>query len=144
MTEKKEKEKKDKPEAAGPVIATIGRRKEAVARIFLREGEGKIIVNKRSFEDYFPRESHRLIINQVLEKADLVNKLDISARVDGGGTSGQAYAVRHGIARAIVKMHEDLRQAVKKAGFLTRDPRAKERKKYGRKRARKRFQYSKR
>ncbi len=125
-------------------IMATGRRKESTARVFLREGTGKVRVNKRSFENYFPRESHRLIINQPIKIAGLVDKLDIFAILTGGGTSGQAGALRHGITRAIVKFDETKKDAVKKAGFLTRDPRAKERKKYGRKRARKRFQYSKR
>ncbi|MBN1354450.1 MAG: 30S ribosomal protein S9 [Candidatus Omnitrophica bacterium] len=125
-------------------ITATGRRKEASSRVYLREGTGKILVNKRPFEEYFPRESHRLIINQVLKKAGLDGKLDIFATIGGGGTTGQAESLRHGIARAIVKFDPAKRTTVKKAGFLTRDPRAKERKKYGRKRARKRFQYSKR
>jgi len=125
-------------------IKATGRRKEATARVFLRKGTGKVRVNKRSFENYFPRESHRLIIKQPIKIADLVDKLDISATIAGGGASGQAGALRHGITRAIVKLDETKKAAVKKAGFLTRDPRAKERKKYGRKRARKKFQYSKR
>ena len=125
-------------------ITATGRRKESTARVFLRKGTGKVRVNKRSFENYFPRESHRLIINQPIKIAGLVDKLDISAILTGGGTSGQAGALRHGITRAIVKLDETKKAVVKKAGFLTRDPRAKERKKYGRKRARKRFQYSKR
>ena len=125
-------------------IMTIGRRKESTACVYLRECSGKIKVNKRSFESYFPRESHRLIINQPICAVNLVDKLDIIARITGGGVSGQAGALRHGISRAIVKLDGSTRQAIKKKGFLTRDPRAKERKKYGRKRARKRFQYSKR
>ena len=125
-------------------ITTVGRRKEATARVYLREGSGKIRVNKRAFEEYFPRESHRLIINQPIKMAELENKLDITATVTSGGISGQAQALRHGIARAIVKLDGDKKQVIKKAGYLTRDPRAKERKKYGRKRARKRFQFSKR
>ena len=125
-------------------IMTIGRRKEATARVYLREGSGKIKVNKRSLENYFPRESHRLIINQPIKAVKLEDKLDIMATVTGGGISGQADAIKHGISRAIVKLDETNRQVVKKKGFLTRDPRAKERKKYGRKRARKKFQYSKR
>jgi len=126
------------------LIKATGRRKTATARVFLRKGTGKVRVNKRSFENYFPRESHRLIIKQPIKIADLVDKLDISATIAGGGPSGQAGALRHGITRAIVKLDETKKAVVKKAGFLTRDPRAKERKKYGRKRARKRFQYSKR
>ena len=125
-------------------IMTVGRRKESVARVYLSEGSGKIKVNKRTLEDYFPRESHRLIINQPMKAVELENKFDIKATIRGGGTTGQADALKHGIARAIVKLDETKRSIVKKAGFLTRDPRAKERKKYGRKRARKRFQYSKR
>ena len=125
-------------------VQATGRRKESVARVFLREGTGKIKVNKRSFEEYFPRESHRLIINQPIKAAKLESKLDIFANLCGGGVSGQAGALMHGISRAIVNFDPTLRGILKKEGFLTRDPRAKERKKYGRKRARKRFQYSKR
>lgn len=125
-------------------IQATGRRKESVARVLLREGTGKILVNKRSFEEYFPRESHRLIINQPIKAVQLENKFDISANIRGGGVSGQAGALMHGISRAIVNFDLNLRPVLKKEGFLTRDPRAKERKKYGRKRARKRFQYSKR
>ena len=125
-------------------IMATGRRKEAVARVYLSEGSGEIKVNKRSFNDYFPRESHRLVINQPIKVASLENKLNIMATITGGGTNGQAGALRHGISRAIVKFDESKKAVVKKAGFLTRDPRAKERKKYGRKRARKKFQYSKR
>ncbi|UCD54793.1 MAG: 30S ribosomal protein S9 [Candidatus Omnitrophota bacterium] len=125
-------------------ITAIGRRKESTVRVYLREGTGKIRINKRSFENYFPRESHRLVINQPLKTAELKNKLDIFATINGGGISGQAQALRHGISRAIVKLDETKRSCIKKGNFLTRDSRAKERKKYGRKRARKRFQYSKR
>lgn len=125
-------------------IMTTGRRKESTARIYLREGSGKITVNKRTLENYFPRESHRLVINQPIKAVNLENKFDIVAKVAGGGVSGQAGAIRHGISRAIVKLDATNRKVLKKKGFLTRDPRAKERKKYGRKRARKKFQYSKR
>jgi small subunit ribosomal protein S9 len=121
-----------------------GRRKESIARVRLVAGDGKITVNSREFADYFPRESHRLIIMQPLELTKTVGKFSIFANVLGGGTSGQAEAVRHGIARALVKSDESLKAAVKKAGFLTRDPRMRERKKYGRKRARRRFQFTKR
>jgi len=123
-----------------------GRRKNSVARIRLVPGEGKITVNSRPFENYFTRESHRLIIMQPVELvgAGLKGKYDIYANVNGGGQSGQAGAVRHGIARALVKIDEALKTIVKKAGFLTRDSRMRERKKYGRKRARRRFQYTKR
>ena len=124
-------------------IAT-GRRKNSIARVRLIPGEGKMVVNSRPLGNYFSRESHRLIIMQPIELTKLDNKFDVYAKVQGGGTSGQAGALRHGIARAIVKIDESLRSLLKKAGFLTRDPRMRERKKYGRKRARRRFQYSKR
>lgn len=125
-------------------IAT-GRRKESIARVrVVMPGEGKIMVNKRPFNDYFPRESHRLIIMQPVEAANLTDKFDIYAIVNGGGGSGQAGALKHGIARALSKIDSSMRSVLKKAGFLTRDSRMRERKKYGRKRARKRFQYSKR
>ena len=121
-----------------------GRRKESVARIRILPGSGKITVNKRSFNDYFTRESHRLIIMQPLELVKLVTQYDIFANVNGGGMSGQAGAMRLGIARALVKAQDTLKPALKKSKFLTRDARARERKKYGRKRARRRFQYTKR
>ncbi len=121
-----------------------GRRKRAVARIWLFEGQGKINVNGRIFEDYFNRETDRLVIMQPFEVTDTKDKFDVRANVTGGGTSGQADAVRHGISRALILADNAYRKALKSGGFLTRDPRKKERKKYGRKRARKRFQYSKR
>jgi small subunit ribosomal protein S9 len=121
-----------------------GRRKTSVARVFLRPGQGQIIINKRPFDDYFPRESLRLIVAQPLELTGTVAQLDVKANVSGGGLSGQAGAVRHGIARALLAFDEKLRVQLKRAGFLTRDPRMKERKKYGQPGARKRFQFSKR
>ena len=124
-------------------IAT-GRRKRSVARVRMMQGTGKITVNGRSFNDFFTRESHRLIIMQPLELVKMPAQYDIFALVDGGGSSGQAGAVKLGIARALVKIQADLKSVLKKAKFLTRDPRARERKKYGRKRARRRFQYTKR
>ena len=126
-------------------IAT-GRRKNSVARVRIMPGEGKITINARPFEDYFPRETHRLIIMQPIElvSSKLSGKIDIFANVNGGGSSGQAGAMRMGIARNLVKIDEALKLIVKKAGFLTRDSRMRERKKYGRKRARRRFQYTKR
>jgi Ribosomal protein S9 len=124
-------------------IAT-GRRKNSIARVRLMNGDGKITVNKRPFAEYFPREVNRLIIMQPLELVNLVAKFDIHANCNGGGLSGQAGAVKLGIARALIKFDTELRASIKKAGFLTRDPRARERKKYGRKRARRRFQFSKR
>ncbi len=122
----------------------VGRRKESVARVRLRTGSGKINVNRRKFENYFPRETHRIIVLKPMEEAGTLKKFDVVATIDGGGISGQAGALRHGIARALLKYDENLRPVLKKAGFLTRDPRAKERKKYGQKRARKHFQFSKR
>ncbi len=121
-----------------------GRRKEATARVRMLSGSGKITVNSRPFNDYFTRESHRLIIMQPLELVKLPTQYDIFAIVEGGGASGQAGAMRLGIARALVKIQESLKSPLKKAKFLTRDARARERKKYGRKRARRRFQYTKR
>ncbi len=124
-------------------IAT-GRRKNSIARVRLIAGDGKVTVNKRPFNAYFPRESNRLIIMQPLELVKLVGKIDVFVNANGGGLSGQAGAVRHGISRALVKMDETLKNDIKKAGFLTRDSRMRERKKYGRKRARRRFQFTKR
>jgi small subunit ribosomal protein S9 len=121
-----------------------GRRKTSIARVYLRPGQGQITVNKRTFADYFPRESLRLQVVQPLELTGTATQLDVKANVRGGGLSGQAGAVRHGIARALLVFDEKLRQQLKRAGFLTRDPRMKERKKYGQPGARKRFQFSKR
>jgi small subunit ribosomal protein S9 len=121
-----------------------GRRKTSVARVFLRPGQGQISVNKRTFEDYFPRESLRLMVAQPLELTNTAGQLDVKVNVAGGGLSGQAGAVRHGIARALLVYDGNLRPQLKRAGFLTRDPRMKERKKYGQPGARKRFQFSKR
>jgi small subunit ribosomal protein S9 len=124
-------------------IAT-GRRKNSIARVRMVPGEGKITVNSRPFENYFPRETHRLIIMQPLEAVKLSQRFDIFALLNGGGASGQAGALRQGIARAMVKIDEAAKKVLKKAKFLTRDSRMRERKKYGRKRARRRFQYTKR
>lgn len=121
-----------------------GRRKNATARVFLRPGTGQITVNKRSFDDYFPNETLRMVIRQPLQLTETANRFDILVNVEGGGTSGQAGAVRHGITRALMEFNTDLRSRLKKAGFVTRDQRAKERKKYGQKGARGRFQFSKR
>ncbi len=121
-----------------------GRRKESAARVFLSPGEGKVSVNGIPMEKYFNRETHRIIILQPLKATKTLGSYDIRATIRGGGISGQAGALRHGIARALGKIDETLRASLRKEGFLTRDPRMKERKKYGRKRARKRFQYSKR
>ena len=122
----------------------IGRRKSSIARVNVASGSGKIIVNSKPVDTYFPRETLRMIIRQPIELIWATGKHDITAKVDGGGLTGQAGAVRLGIARAFVKMDADLRSKLKKEGFLTRDPRETERKKYGLKGARKRFQFSKR
>lgn len=121
-----------------------GRRKTSTARVYLRPGTGAITVNKREFDTYFPNEALQMIIRQPLRLTETVEKFDIIVTVDGGGTAGQAGAVRHGITRALMEFNADLRSALKKAGLVTRDPRQKERKKYGQKGARKRFQFSKR
>jgi small subunit ribosomal protein S9 len=121
-----------------------GRRKTSVARVFLRPGQGRIIVNRRPFEDYFPRETLRLIVTQPLELTGTTSQVDVKVNVGGGGLSGQAGAVRHGIARALLEFNNELRLQLKRACMLTRDPRMKERKKYGQPGARKRFQFSKR
>lgn len=126
------------------VYVTVGRRKESVARVRMSPGTGKIKVNKRDFDEYFPRETHRIIVMKPMDITGTLEKFDILATLSGGGISGQAGALRHGISRALLKVDESLRIQLKKAGFLTRDPRAKERKKYGQKRARKKFQFSKR
>ena len=121
-----------------------GRRKRSVARVILRPGTGEIKINKRAFENYFPTESARAIVRQPLAAAEMVDKFDILILADGGGVAGQAGAARLGIARALVEFNVELRSRLKKAGLLTRDPRKHERKKYGQKGARKRFQFSKR
>ena len=123
---------------------SVGRRKESVARVKITPGKGVIRVNHRTFEDYFPRETHRIDITRPLEITGTTGRYDVTANIDGGGSSGQAGALRLGIARGLLKVDANFRSAMKKAGLLTRDSRAKERKKYGQKRARKRFQFSKR
>jgi len=121
-----------------------GRRKRSVVRVFLRPGKGDIQVNGRSFENYFPTESARFMVRQPLAATETVDKFDLYLLADGGGVAGQAGAARLGISRALVEFNAELRSRLKKLGFLTRDPRAHERKKYGQKGARKRFQFSKR
>ncbi|XPV76855.1 MAG: 30S ribosomal protein S9 [Desulfovibrio sp.] len=121
-----------------------GRRKNAVARTRLYAGTGEILVNNRPFTEYFPRQTLQMIIKQALRLTKTTDKFDVKVRVAGGGTSGQAQAIRHGIARALVDFDAELRPALKKAGLLTRDARKKERKKYGLKGARASFQFSKR
>jgi small subunit ribosomal protein S9 len=121
-----------------------GRRKTSTARVYLRPGMGAIQVNKREFNNYFPNEALQMIIRQPLNLTETTGKFDIFVNVDGGGSAGQAGAVRHGITRALLEYNADLRTTLKRAGLVTRDPRKKERKKYGQKGARKRFQFSKR
>ena len=121
-----------------------GRRKTSTARVYLRPGGGEVKINRKSFDQYFPNETLRMIIRQPLHLTETVNKFDILVNVNGGGPAGQAGAIRHGITRALLEFNADLRSTLKHAGLVTRDPRIKERKKYGQKGARKRFQFSKR
>ncbi len=129
----------------GSIFKATGRRKEATARVRLfTPGQGRITVNKRPYESYFLRETDRLVINQPFVATNSVSKFDVQALVDGGGLSGQAGALRHGISRALGMVDAEYRSLLRKGGYLTRDPRMKERKKYGQKGARKRFQWTKR
>ena len=121
-----------------------GKRKTSVARVWLTPGEGNVTINKRSIDDYLKRETAKMIIRQPLELTETLGKFDIYVNVRGGGISGQAGAIKHGISRALLAVNPDFRPLLKKSGFLTRDSRVKERKKYGQPGARKRFQYSKR
>jgi small subunit ribosomal protein S9 len=121
-----------------------GRRKTSTARVYLRPGAGEVQVNRKPFDRYFPNETLRMIIRQPLQLTETVNKFDLVINVAGGGPAGQAGAIRHGITRALLEFNADLRPTLKHAGLITRDPRIKERKKYGQKGARKRFQFSKR
>jgi len=121
-----------------------GRRKTATARVYLKPGSGRITVNERPLDKFFGRETGRMIVRQPLEAVKLVSRLDIAVKVDGGGTTGQAGAIRHGITRALIKYDESLRKPLRDAGFVTRDAREVERKKVGRRKARRGTQYSKR
>lgn len=121
-----------------------GKRKTAVARVWLMPGDGNITINKRQIDDYLKRETAKMVIRQPLELTETLGKYDIRVNVRGGGISGQAGAIKHGISKALLEVNPDFRPLLKKAGFLTRDSRVKERKKYGQPGARKRFQYSKR
>jgi small subunit ribosomal protein S9 len=121
-----------------------GRRKESTARVWLKPGTGEMMVNGRKMDDYFGRETSKMVINQPLQVLEQLGKLDMTVNVRGGGLSGQAGAIRHGLSRALCKLNPEFRPALKKAGFLTRDARAVERKKYGQPGARRRFQFSKR
>ena len=127
-----------------PLTQTTGRRKEAVARVRIRPGSGVVRINDRPIEDYFPNPTHRMILTEPLRVTSTEDVYDIDVTMDGGGTSGQAGALRLGISRALITLDEELRPVLKKAGFLTRDSREKESKKYGLKKARKAPQYSKR
>ena len=129
---------------AEKMITATGRRKTAVARVFVRNGKGAISINDRSLEEYFGRETDRMIVLHPIVVTQAGGSFDIDVNVKGGGSSGQAGAIRHGITRALVQVNGEFRSPLKKAGFVTRDPRAVERKKYGRHKARKRPQYSKR
>jgi len=126
------------------VINTIGRRKTSVARIYMQPGKGNISINNKEMKDYFPVDIMQIIVKQPLTVVDVDGKYDIKVNVDGGGVKGQAEAVRLAIARALCKVDEEFRPPLKKEGFLTRDARMVERKKYGRRKARKKFQFSKR
>jgi small subunit ribosomal protein S9 len=131
------------PDLSTITVAT-GKRKSAVARVRLSLGSGSILVNGREADEYFPREALQILVRRPLEVTDSMGRYDIKATIHGGGVAGQAGALRHGIARAIEKLDSTQRLSLKRAGFLTRDPRRKERKKYGQKGARARFQFSKR
>ena len=129
---------------AEKVFYATGRRKTSVARVYLKEGRGDVVVNDRTLKDYFGRETSRMIVLQPFEVTNTSGQFDAKVNVCGGGISGQAGAIRHGITRALMSVDAGLRSVLKKAGYVTRDPRAVERKKYGRHKARKRPQYSKR
>jgi small subunit ribosomal protein S9 len=129
---------------ADKVFTATGRRKTSVARVFLKYGKGRITINNRSLQEYFGRETARMIVMQPFDLTQTAGSLDIDVNVTGGGNSGQAGAIRHGITRALMLLNSEFRSPLKKAGFVTRDPRSVERKKYGRHKARKRPQYSKR
>ncbi len=125
-------------------IHAVGKRKSAVARVYLRPGNGRIVVNQKEFQEYFPLETTRNLARQPLGLVDVGPELDILVNVQGGGPEGQAGAIKHGLSRALVALNPEFRPILKKAGLLTRDPRIKERKKYGRRGARRGYQYSKR
>jgi len=131
------------PDMSHAFYAT-GRRKEAIARVWMSPGTGQISINERTLDDYFGRATSRMVVRQPLELTETVGRYDIFVNVCGGGLAGQADAIRHGISRGLCRINETFRPVLKKAGYLTRDARIKERKKYGQPGARKRFQYSKR
>ncbi len=121
-----------------------GKRKTSIARVWMKPGSGDIFVNKRTLDEYFGRDTSKMVVRQPLELTDNVGKFDIHVNVSGGGASGQAGAIKHGITKALLEVNSELRGVLKKAGFVTRDSRVKERKKYGRRGARRSFQFSKR
>jgi small subunit ribosomal protein S9 len=129
---------------ADKVFTATGRRKTSIARVFLKHGKGRITINNRSLQEYFGRETARMIVMQPFDLTQTTGSFDIDVNVTGGGNSGQAGAIRHGITRALMLLNSEFRSPLKKAGFVTLDPRSVERKKYGRHKARKRPQYSKR
>ncbi|HLC16726.1 MAG TPA: 30S ribosomal protein S9 [Thermodesulfovibrionia bacterium] len=129
---------------AGIQYAATGRRKTSVARVIIKPGTGVIEINNKPMDKYFPQETLKMIAQQPIGASGAMNKYDVKVNVNGGGLSGQAGAIKHGIARALVKLNPDHKGVLRKSGFLTRDPRSVERKKYGQKGARKRFQFSKR
>ena len=131
------------PDPSKSIYAT-GRRKHAVARVWMQPGSGKVDINRRTLEDYFGRETSRMVFRQALELTETTGRFDVFVNVSGGGLSGQADAIRHGMSRVLIKIEPAHRPALKKAGYLTRDARQKERKKYGQRGARARFQFSKR
>ena len=131
------------PDPSKSIYAT-GRRKHAVARVWMQPGSGKVDINRRTLEDYFGRETSRMVFRQPLELTETTGRFDVFVNVSGGGLSGQADAIRHGISRVLIKVDPTFRPTLKKAGYLTRDARKKERKKYGQRGARARFQFSKR
>ena len=129
---------------AGISFYGTGKRKSSIARVWLKPGEGNIVVNNKSLDDYFGRETSKMVVKQPLELTETVGKFDIKVTVRGGGDSGQAGAIKHGITKALLEADVEMRGTLKKAGFITRDSRIKERKKYGKKAARASFQFSKR
>jgi small subunit ribosomal protein S9 len=126
------------------LVYSTGRRKESIAKVWIKSGTGKIIVNKKNFQDYFKDNALRMIINQPLEISKKIDSIDVKVTVLGGGMSGQAGAIKHGVSRALTKIDPNTKDVLKKGGFLTRDSRTVERKKYGRAKARRSFQFSKR
>jgi small subunit ribosomal protein S9 len=137
------KEKQRREDVAEPIYAT-GKRKTSIARVWLEPGEGKFVINERALKDYFGRETGEMVVLQPFDITGTRNQFDVTINVHGGGMTGQTEAIRHGISKALLLYNQDFKDALKKAGFLTRDSRVKERKKYGRRGARRRPQYSKR